>query len=538
MQEPWREQQQRIAGWLRCLFVSYQRLRNRPPWEDAPQCQQIPHHVALLPALQGAALRHGWQRRVLDQADGNPLSYAQLFRQVRRWSRRLAGHEGEYLGILTLDSTHSLVLMLAVQRLGKIPVLLDPRLDGGSLLACCQTVPLTQIYASRQSLYQTRHTLEWLRERIPVIFLEDLSGAQRLPLRRPPVTADHPALMTFGRPPGEPCKALRFSHRQLLQGVTSLHQILPLAHIDTILCLLPNTHPLGLLAGRLLPLLLGLRSASGGVGLTAEQLPARIQQTAAQVLITNGNALEPCQRAARPGQLRSLRQVWVPAGTLGREVRQRWVERVSCRPVEFHAPPALGAIIALEPPEAYRAAGLSVLLPGTQQQLANQASQGPSALWVRGPHLAEAVASIDRPGHWRTRSPQDWWYTGDLVSIDGDGLWRFHGRLTRHTRVGKRWISLATLEQLLYQHWPNERHLVLELGGQQQGMLTLLTTSQQLSHSGLMRLLRAEGLDECWLPSRVIVVGDWPLAATGEPNQLALRQLAEALVGLDAHTVH
>lgn len=500
----------------------------------------MPTDTTLLAALRGAARRHGQRRAILQQYPQTPLTYRQLLQQVDFWCRRLTSQPGRQVGLLLQNGTLGLILILALQRLGRVPVLLDPRLDSRSLLACCDTVHLGLILTLREQHPRGRldQHREHLGRQLQVVHLEDLKDTSP-PLRRPRypgIQADDPALVVFSRPAGEPSRALRFSHRNLLTGIAQLRALLTPTPGSTILCLLPNTHPLGLLAGRLLPLLHGLCSVEGTPGMSVEQLPTAVQRSGARVLITTGNALEPCYRAATARQLASLREVWIPAGTLAREARQRWLERVGCRPLEFHVPATLGAVVAVEHPQGYRPPGESYPLPGLRHRLEAATGGGRGELlWVQAPHLADALAVADQPGLWRGNDAHGWWYTGDLVSVGTGGGWRFQGRLTRHTRVGNEWVSLATLEQLLYQHWPGERHLVLELD---EGGLTVLTTCQALGHATLGPLLQSEGLSEHWLPTRVIVVGDWPLAASGEPNQLALRQLAETLIGLAPRTLH
>jgi len=516
-----------------------QARRQLETWLREMVCAGLPVELTLEAALRRAARQHGARRVILQHPRLGALSYRRLFREVTGWCRRLAGQPEQQVGLLLGDGGTGLILILALQRLGRVPVLLDPRLDAQSLLACCRTVRLGLVY-TRRSQVRLVQQLAQLEAGFRVVFLEDLEttpGASAAERAR--VGHGDPALVLFSRPAGEPHRALRFSHRNLLVGVAQLRAMLTPVGAATVLCLLPNTHPLGLLAGRLLPLLHGMCSADGAPGLTAEQLPGAVSASRARFLITTGNALEPCYRAALPGQLASLRQVWIPAATLTRESRGRWLERVGGRVLEFHVPATLAAVVAVDLPHAYRPPGESHPLPGLVYRLesAPEDRRG-QLLRVRADHLAGALATADQPGLWRGVDPGGWWYTGDLLSITAEGSWRFRGRLTRHARVGNEWVSLATLEQLLYHHWPGERHLVLELEAQGETALTVLTTCQQLGHPALGRLLQAEGLSERWLPARVIVVGDWPLAASGESNQLMLRRLAETLIGGEPHTLH
>ena len=542
--------------WLRLTLLPTRRLAplaatEAPPTEQARQRLEalmrelawagMPVVLTLDTALRHAARRHGWGRGILEHPRLGMLDYRRLFREVERWRRRLATRGERQVGILLGEGSDSLILMLALQGLGRVPVLLDPRLDAQSLLACCQTVKLGLVYTRREQRQPSRliQQLSLLGSQPRVLFLEDLESADAPPAPTGPVGPHGPALVIFSRPAGEPFRALRFSHRNLLDGVARLRAMLTPTTADTVLCLLPNTHPLGLLAGRLLPILHGARSAAAEPGLSTEQLPGTVHRVGATVLVTTGNALEPCYRVASARQLASLRQVWIPAGTLGREARQRWAERVGCRPVEFHVPATFGAVVAVDLPQSYRPPGESSPLPGLDYRLeATDRQARGELLWVRAGHLADALATADRPGQWRTAAAPGWWCSGDLLLISAEGSWRFRGRFTRHTRVGNECVSLASLEQLLYHHWPGERHLVLELENDGQTGLTVLTTCQQLSHTALGALLQAEGFSERWLPDRVIVVGDWPLAASGQSNQLALRQLAQTLIGVGSRTLH
>ncbi len=91
-------------------------------------------------------------------------------------------------------------------------------------------------------------------------------------------------------------------------------------------------------------------------------------------------------------------------------------------------------------------------------------------------------------------------------------------------------ISLAMVEQLAADCWPEDRHAALNLADPVKGEnIVLLTTHRDADRQELIAAAHREGLGELYIPRRVLAVREIPLLGSGKPDYPGARRLAEAL---------
>src|SRR6185312_14958199 len=139
----------------------------------------------------------------------------------------------------------------------------------------------------------------------------------------------------------------------------------------------------------------------------------------------------------------------------------------------------------------FRAGTVGRLLPGIRHRLepVEGIAEG-GRLVVAGPNVMLGYLKLERPG--RLEPPPDGWFdTGDIAALDGEGYLRILGRARRFAKIAGEMVSLAAVEALAAQCWPNAHHAVAALPDPRRGeQLVLVTEAEDASRDALLAAAR------------------------------------------------
>jgi len=144
-------------------------------------------------------------------------------------------------------------------------------------------------------------------------------------------------------------------------------------------------------------------------------------------------------------------------------------------------------------------------------------------LQVKGPFVCSAYYG-DRPGS--ALDSEGWFATGDVASIDPDGMMEITDRSKDVIKSGGEWISSIQLENIAVSH-PDvaEAAIVAARHAKWDERPLLLVVAKQdhtIDKADLLAIFRGKVAD-WWKPDDVIVLEELPHTATGKIHKLTLR---------------
>ena len=166
-------------------------------------------------------------------------------------------------------------------------------------------------------------------------------------------------------------------------------------------------------------------------------------------------------------------------------------------------------------------------MPGVEARLAPVPGLDEGGrLFVRGPNVmlgyvrAENGGVIEPP-------PEGWHDTGDIVTIDGQGFVTIKGRAKRFAKIGGEMISLAAVEMLAAQLWPDALSAAAAVPDLRKGeRLVLFTEQATAKRSDFQAFTKSKGASELMIPGDVVVLERIPVLGTGKVDNVAVAELA------------
>jgi len=148
-------------------------------------------------------------------------------------------------------------------------------------------------------------------------------------------------------------------------------------------------------------------------------------------------------------------------------------------------------------------------------------------LYVRGPNVMLGYLKVENPGVLEP-PPEGWHDTGDIVTIDEQGFLTIKGRARRFAKVGGEMISLAAVEALASELWPNVLSAVVGVPDPRKGeRLILLTQQKGATRADFQAFAKAKHASDLMIPSEVWVLDKLPVLGSGKVDMMAAGKLVE-----------
>ena len=180
-------------------------------------------------------------------------------------------------------------------------------------------------------------------------------------------------------------------------------------------------------------------------------------------------------------------------------------------------------MLALNTPMFNKFGSVGRLLPGMEARLEKvEGVEEGGRLFVRGPNVMLGYLRANNPGVLEP-PPEGWHDSGDIVTIDDQGFITIKGRAKRFAKVGGEMVSLAAVEMLAAELWPNSITAVSAAPDARKGeRLIMVTDKHGATRADFMAYARSKHAAELMFPAEVIVLDKLPLLGSGKVDQLAV----------------
>lgn len=518
---------------------------------DAEPSFLQPANATLFRALLAAQQSHGSDTIILEDAERAPLSYGRLVLASLVMGGKLASAtaRGEAVGVLLPNVNGFMLTLFALNAFGRIAALLNFTAGAKNIRAAVRTAKVKLVITSRrfvaaaklEDVIQTLTLADGQDQPARILYLEDLrrdigltdkvhgfvrSLAPRWLTKR--AAPDSPAVIVFTSGTEGLPKGVVLSNRNLLANAfqISAHAGDALFADDIVFNPLPMFHSFGLTAAALMPILRGMRTMLYPSPLHYKQIPPLIRETGATVLFATDTFLQGYARAASDEDLSRVRVVVCGAERVKDATRELW-RRWPTVILEGYGVTECSPVVACNLPATNAVGTVGALLPAIEVELEPvEGINGGGKLKVRGPNVMLGYMRHDKPGVIE-RLDRGWHDTGDIVSVEHDGLLRIKGRAKRFAKIGGEMVSLAAVETMVGTLWPDWNHVVVALPDQRKGeVLVLLTEKQDADRAALIAAAQREGVPELWVPRIIVPAGKIPLLGSGKVDLPEAHELA------------
>ncbi|MFO1185343.1 MAG: acyl-[ACP]--phospholipid O-acyltransferase [Bauldia sp.] len=502
-----------------------------------------PADRTLVEGLIAAAKRHGPGAKVLDDPSGTKLSYRRLIAGANILGRRLANFAdvGGAVGLMLPNANGAALAIVGLISAGRVPAMINYTAGAANILAACRAAKVTHVATSRAFIEKAKldPLVAALGEAVTLVYLEDvrakISGRERLlglarglrPLTRR--KADDPAVILFTSGSEGTPKGVVLSHRNILSNVAQAAARIDFGRRDRLFAALPLFHSFGLTVGFFLPMVSGVSVFLYPSPLHYRMVPELIYGTDSTILISTDTFLTGYARSANPYDFRSLRLILAGAEPVREATRKVYMERFGARILEGYGVTETSPALSFNTPMYNRPGTVGRLMPGIEARLdpVPGIAEG-GRLQVRSPTVMLGYLRSSQPGV--LEAPAEGWHdTGDIVSFDTEGFMTIRGRAKRFAKVGGEMISLAAVEALIAELYPDHQSAVTAVEDPRKGeRLVLVTEAAEASRATLGGFARRRGASELMVPAEIMVIDKLPVLGSGKVDHVAVaRYVAE-----------
>jgi acyl-[acyl-carrier-protein]-phospholipid O-acyltransferase / long-chain-fatty-acid--[acyl-carrier-protein] ligase len=494
----------------------------------------------LMEAIVEAANVHGLSRVAVEDPVTGALTYKRVLIGAAVLGRKLMPlvPEGKALGVMLPNANGAALTVLGVMSAGRVPAMINFTAGLNNILAACKAAEVTTIVTSRVFIEKGKldKLAADLEKELKLVYLEDvrrgvttldkirglLEAKKPLVARKP----DDPAVILFTSGSEGTPKGVVLSHRNILANAAQAAARIDFGRTDKVFNVLPVFHSFGLTVGMILPLVSGVHLYFYPSPLHYRTIPELVYGINATIMFGTDTFLNGYARAAHPYDFRSLRYILAGAEPVKESTRRIYMEKFGLRILEGYGVTETAPVLALNTPMFNRFGTVGRIMPGMTARLepVPGVEEG-GRLYVSGPNVMLGYLKVDNPGVIEP-PPEGWHDTGDIVTIDAQGFVAIKGRAKRFAKIGGEMISLAAVEQLSSELWPEVPSAVAAVPDPRKGeKLVLVTEKRGAKRADFQAFAKSKGASELMIPADILVVDKVPLLGTGKLDYVGVTNL-------------
>lgn len=492
-------------------------------------------------------MREKWGREkiITTDPDGTSLSWNGLMIRIAFLARLFEGQlsGGDRLGIMLPNTSMTLASIIASQRAGAAPAMINYSMGSRALLSGCETAGVKRIISSKRFIAEGRLdplvsaveaggvSFSWLEDMVAgapsstklkaaasAIFAKPMSAqAAREEAEKTAVV-----LFTSGSE-GTP-KAVALSHMNIQANIAQVRTSLAFNKDDVMMAIMPMFHSYGLSTGVLMPLATGMRIAFYPTPLHYKKIPKYIRDCGGTVLLGTNAFLAGYAKSADDFDFPCLRTVVCGGDKMRESTYSLWREKFGIRLLEGYGVTECAPVVGVNRPGRYKLGSIGIPLPMIETSLTPvEGVEGAGRLVLKGPNIMAGYLSAQGI----TPPPDTGYDTGDICSIDENGFITIEGRAKRFAKVGGEMISLAHVEEAAQEVWPDDALAVVTIPDETRGeTIVMLTERADPSRDEMRAGLTERGLPEIAMPKKIIHVDAMPKIGVGKTDYNTAAQIA------------
>ncbi len=496
-------------------------------------------------ALIEAADIHGRNRVAVEDPISGTLSYRKLLIGAAVLGRKLMpfADESKPVGVMLPNANGAAVTLIALMSAGRVPAMINFSAGEANVLAACKAAKLDTIVTARGFIERGRldGLIAALGRQVRIVYLEDIRATVTLAdklngllqANKPlvPRHADDWAAVLFTSGSEGVPKGVVLSHRNMLANAAQAAARIDFGRQDKVFNVLPVFHSFGLTVGLVLPLVSGVRIYLYPSPLHYRTVPELIYSVNATILFGTDTFLNGYARAAHAYDFRSLRYILAGAEPVKESTRRTYMEKFGLRILEGYGVTETAPALALNTPMFNKFGTVGRMLPGMEIRLEKVPGvEDGGRLFVKGPNVMLGYLRVENPGV--LDPPADGWHdTGDIVGIDKQGFVTIKGRAKRFAKIGGEMVSLAAVESLAAELWPEVPSAVAAAPDPRKGeRLILVTQKSDATRAEFVAYAKAHGASDLMIPSDIMIVPKLPLLGSGKVDQVSVVKLVRERV--------
>ena len=284
------------------------------------------------------------------------------------------------------------------------------------------------------------------------------------------------------------------SHRNMLSNAAQARAVVDFGREDTVFNVLPMFHAFGLTIGTIVPIVFGVKVYLYPSPLHYRIIPELIYGSNATILFGTDTFLAGYAKVANAYDLRSLRYVMAGAEPVKDSTRNTYLEKFGLRILEGYGITEMAPVLALNTPMFNKNGTVGRMMPG----MSRTARAG---AWHRGRRQARRQRSQHDARLSEGRSPRRAAAAEGRLARhrrhrldDAQGFIKIKGRAKRFAKVAGEMVSLAAIETLAAELWPDDVSAAASLPDARKGeRIVLVTQHKGATRSDLHELRQVEG---------------------------------------------
>lgn len=456
--------------------------------------------------------------------------------------------EEKYVGIMMPASVVVNSLMLSVQFAGCIPVMVNWTVGERNMKHSLELAGVKHVLTSKKLLSRLKSrgiNFDVFEDRF--IFLEDIAAqvgvfkklsalvrAKFFPgsLRLPAISQDETAVVLFTSGSESLPKAVPLSHKNILTNIRDILTVHPFDRKDTIIGFLPPFHSFGIVGSCFLPMTAAFKAVFHANPTDSSIIAKMIAHYKVSIVIGTPTFLSGILKVATREQLRTL-ELAVTGAEKATDATFALLDE-KCphlQLVEGYGITECSPVVSANRPTNVVPSSIGTPMPSVECMLVNpetgEKQKNIGMLLVRGDSIFSGYLKYEGPNPFVEIDGKQWYKTGDIVSIDKDGIFFFVGRLKRFVKLGGEMISLPAVEAVLLPHFESLDGpcIAVEADADADNPEIVLFATIDVTRQEANRIIKEAGLSALHNIRRVLRVNEIPVLGTGKTDYRMLREM-------------